>query len=225
VKIRTIELLKIRFGEAAMQVCDVMLKDMADSKRIDDHVHGDIKVIVGRIAAILLTIQSTVHPLIISRMFWPNIQSSSLRLPPMLEAYVCLLHYKQSLTRCRVQRQYELAFHHFKPDKRLRWLQHIGTAQVKLELADRIVEAEATPLQASVAELFEGQDVWTVQALGEMLRMRDTRSLRNALVFWAALGVLKEVKEGWRLLEHVEEGTAVQPGTSMFLRFLREWER
>jgi len=37
-------LLKIRFGEAALQVCDVMLKDMADSKRIDDNVHGEIKV-------------------------------------------------------------------------------------------------------------------------------------------------------------------------------------
>ena len=43
-QIRTIELLKIRFGEQALQVCDVMLKDMADSKRIDDHVHGDINV-------------------------------------------------------------------------------------------------------------------------------------------------------------------------------------
>lgn len=44
IKIRTIELLKIRFGETALQICDVMLKDMADSKRINDHVHGDIKV-------------------------------------------------------------------------------------------------------------------------------------------------------------------------------------
>lgn len=40
---RTIELLKIRFGEEALHVCDVMLKDMSDSKRINDHVHSDIK--------------------------------------------------------------------------------------------------------------------------------------------------------------------------------------
>ena len=43
-EIRIIELLKIRFGETALQVCDVMLKDMADSKRINDHVQGDLKV-------------------------------------------------------------------------------------------------------------------------------------------------------------------------------------
>lgn len=51
-QIRTIELLKIRFGETALSVCDVMLKDMADSKRIDDHVHGDIQVGLNRCAII-----------------------------------------------------------------------------------------------------------------------------------------------------------------------------
>ena len=37
---RNIEFLKIRFGEAALQVCEVMLKDMTDSKRIDGHVQS-----------------------------------------------------------------------------------------------------------------------------------------------------------------------------------------
>lgn len=35
---RYIEILKIRFGEGALQVCEVMLRDMTDSKRIDQHV-------------------------------------------------------------------------------------------------------------------------------------------------------------------------------------------
>ena len=37
---RNIEILKIRFGESALQVCEVMLKDMTDSKRIDGHVQS-----------------------------------------------------------------------------------------------------------------------------------------------------------------------------------------
>jgi hypothetical protein len=32
-----IEVLKLRFGDAALQVCDVMLKDMTDSRRLDAH--------------------------------------------------------------------------------------------------------------------------------------------------------------------------------------------
>ena len=37
---RNVEILKIRFGEATLQVCEVMLKDMTDSKRIDGHVQS-----------------------------------------------------------------------------------------------------------------------------------------------------------------------------------------
>lgn len=37
---RNLEILKIRFGEAALQVCEVMLKDMTDSKRIDQHIQA-----------------------------------------------------------------------------------------------------------------------------------------------------------------------------------------
>lgn len=39
-KRRNIEILKIRFGEPALQVCEVMLRDMTDSRRIDQHVQS-----------------------------------------------------------------------------------------------------------------------------------------------------------------------------------------
>lgn len=41
---RNIEILKIRFGEAALQVCEVMLKDMTDSKRTDQHIQSQHSV-------------------------------------------------------------------------------------------------------------------------------------------------------------------------------------
>ncbi|ORX38980.1 hypothetical protein BD324DRAFT_618100 [Kockovaella imperatae] len=179
-EIRTVELLKIRFGEAALQVCDVMLKDIADSKRINDHVHGDIK--------------SDVHPLVISRMFWPNIENSALHLPPKLE---------------EAQREYEAAFHRFKPDKHLKILQHLGSVSIRLELADRIVEVEATPLQASIAELFETRDAWSILDLGQKLGIEDEETVTNALIWWAEHGVLKETNKGsWRLLESMEDDVA-----------------
>ncbi|KAG6879047.1 hypothetical protein C0992_005592, partial [Termitomyces sp. T32_za158] len=52
---RNIEILKIQFGEAALQVCEVMLKDMTDSKRIDGHVQS-------RQASILRSYPSTFGP-------------------------------------------------------------------------------------------------------------------------------------------------------------------
>ena len=37
-EIRYLELLKLRFGETQLHYCEVMLKDVADSKRINQHI-------------------------------------------------------------------------------------------------------------------------------------------------------------------------------------------
>lgn len=39
-KRKNIEILKLRFGDAALQVCEVMLRDMSDSRRIDQHIQS-----------------------------------------------------------------------------------------------------------------------------------------------------------------------------------------
>jgi len=36
------ELLKLRFGENSLQLCEVMLKDIADSKRADNFIHTSL---------------------------------------------------------------------------------------------------------------------------------------------------------------------------------------
>lgn len=42
----------------------------------------------------------------------------------------------------------------FKPDKRLKWLPHLGTVDLELELADRVVVATVPALEAAFIELF-----------------------------------------------------------------------
>ena len=37
-EIRYLELLKVKFGEAQLHYCEVMLKDVADSRRINSHI-------------------------------------------------------------------------------------------------------------------------------------------------------------------------------------------
>lgn len=71
---RNIEILKIRFGEAALQVCEVMLRDMTDSRRIDQHVQAQKPM--------------PLHPTIVSRHFWPPLQTSSFNMPGQFKEYV-----------------------------------------------------------------------------------------------------------------------------------------
>jgi len=42
-QVQQLELLKIRFGESAMHACDVMLRDLANSKRINSHIQPNLK--------------------------------------------------------------------------------------------------------------------------------------------------------------------------------------
>jgi len=144
-------------------------------------------------------------------MFWPDVRSSSLHLTSQLKAQVSI-ESDGELTNS-AQTAYESAFHRLKPDKHLRWIQHLGTAVVKLELEDRVVETEATPLQASITELFSERPRWTVRELGERLSVGDFGSVRNALAFWANEGVVKEDDGVWVLLEVAEE--VVAPGKSL----------
>ncbi|CED84265.1 Anaphase-promoting complex (APC), subunit 2 [Phaffia rhodozyma] len=176
-EIRIVEILKLRFGESALRSCEVMLKDLADSKRIDQHVQSDI--------------QSVIHPKIISRLFWPEFPRTKLQLPEKLG---------------RSQTKYAKAYHRFKPDKRLKWIPQLGTIDVKLELADRIVEVEANPIQAAVIELFDGDgSAWSTSAIASKLSIPDQAVVLSTLNFWANLGVLgRDLRtESWLVIERV----------------------
>ncbi|KAG5644323.1 hypothetical protein DXG03_008681 [Asterophora parasitica] len=177
---RNIEILKIRFGEAALQVCEVMLKDMTDSKRIDGHVQSQKA--------------SIVHPTIISRHFWPTLESSEIVMPGQFQ---------------KLQEQYAHEFSIFKPDKRLRWIPQLGTIHLELQLEDRTIDAEVAPLEAAFIELFSTQTIWTVDELIAGVGSVDRSAALNALLTWVDLGVLKEDSEGtFRLLEIAEEPSA-----------------
>ncbi|KAF5367867.1 hypothetical protein D9615_010472 [Tricholomella constricta] len=121
---RNIEILQIFFGEAALQVCKVMLKDMTDSKRID-------------------AIPETLY-----------------RAPDHhITAFLALLgieRYHHAWAVPKLQEQYWKEFTIFKPDKK-RWLPHLGTIHLELQLEDRTIEADVPPLEAAFIELFSSK--------------------------------------------------------------------
>ncbi|KAF8625915.1 hypothetical protein AX17_006641 [Amanita inopinata Kibby_2008] len=177
---KNIEILKIRFGETALQVCEVMLKDMSDSKRTDTHVQTQK--------------QSVVHPTIISRQFWPTLKTGDLIMPGQFQT---------------LQEEYAHEFTVFKPDKKLRWLPQLGTVHLELELEDRRVDVNVPPLEAAFIELFSQKPVWSMDQLIEAVGSIDRSAALKALITWVDLGVLKEdVEDTFRLLEVAEEPSA-----------------
>lgn len=70
---KNVQTLKFRFGEASLQGCEVMIKDLQDSKHIDARIHQ--------------VTSSVMHATILSRLFWPSFQAAPLRLPGQLAEY------------------------------------------------------------------------------------------------------------------------------------------
>ena len=54
----------------------------------------------------------------------------------------------------RLQTDYAHEFTVFKPDKKLKWLPHLGTVQLEMQLEDRVVDVDVPPLEAAFIELF-----------------------------------------------------------------------
>ncbi|WFD19120.1 hypothetical protein MCAP1_001342 [Malassezia caprae] len=142
---------KRRLGASSLHPCDVMLADVAASHAFDERFHCDAEA--DRDA-------QAVHPLIVSRQFWPEIDTRTYTLPRRLAEALdtCAAFYAQA-----------------HPTKRVRWLPYIGTVDVAIDMDDgRRIEARVTPLQAAVAELVAG--------LGEAEVTADNCHGRDALL-------------------------------------------
>lgn len=176
---RNVEILKIRFGESALQVCEVMLRDMTDSRRIDQHVQSQKP--------------NAMHPTIISRHFWPALEVSDMVMPGQFQD---------------LQEQYAKEFSSFKPDKVLRWHPHLGRIHLELELDDRTVEADVPPLEAAFIELFSEKNTWTVDELITRVGKVTRSAALKALGAWVDMRLLKEESENvFRLLSVAEDVT------------------
>ncbi|WYZ34455.1 hypothetical protein EsH8_I_000731 [Colletotrichum jinshuiense] len=188
-EIRVLNLLKKRFGDNALQNCDVMIKDIQDSKRVDSIISKNIRT--GYIGGPVRRSKDlpSYHTKILSRLFWPSMDREHFILPrPVAE----------------VQGQYDGEFEHLKSSRKLTWLNNLGNATVNLELEDRTVEKECKTYEAVVIYAFqEGDESYagplpvrrTVDQLEETLQMDDDL-IRSALSFWASQRVLREIEPG-----------------------------
>jgi anaphase-promoting complex subunit 2 len=180
-----LELLKARFGEAPLQSCEVMLKDIQDSGRVNSIIrrsqHLDIHDQAPETAKDDADGQPSLHAKILSRLFWPQLHDETYRIPDEV---------------AHLQKSYEQGFETLKSSRKLTWLHALGQATVELELEDRTIVEEVHTWQATVIWAFEsgspGQNVQkSVDELIELLEM-DESLVRSGLKFWASRRSIKK---------------------------------
>lgn len=191
-ELRNVEILKIRFGEAALSGLEVMLKDCADSKRVDVAIHGQND------QATNATASNPLHATVVSHLFWPTMARQSLKLPGQLG---------------KLAASYERAFRKVKQDKKLQWMPTLGTVTLEVAMQDRTVEMEVTPIQAAVLETFSEISERSMRDIRTVLKVENSTRIRSALHFWESKTILvclaadaPEEDLMWTPLESVPEG-------------------
>ena len=174
---RNLELLTLKFGEADLHACEVMLQDMTSSKRIDVRINS------GEIANYHFT-DFSINCIIVSAQFWPEKfrlnhydEGSSLIVPSVVEKAIS---------------SYTKAFETIKGSRTLHWKKNLGIVELELEFGERVISLNVSPLQAVLISMFETPTCWKLNCLSSAIGV-SASLLRRKLIFWQNKGIIREV--------------------------------
>ncbi|KAI9389766.1 hypothetical protein POPTR_008G089600v4 [Populus trichocarpa] len=186
-EIRTLELLKIHFGESSMQRCEIMLNDLIDSKRTNHNIKATIKSAqTGSEPAETGASMDILNATILSSNFWPPIQDEALNVPEPVN---------QLLT------DYAKRFHEIKTPRKLLWKKNLGTVKLELQFEDRTLQLSVAPIHAAIIMQFQDQTSWTSNRLATVIGV-PVDVLNRRINFWISKGILTE-SLGKDLNDHV----------------------
>ncbi|XP_054716612.1 anaphase-promoting complex subunit 2-like [Uloborus diversus] len=168
-EIRYLELLKLRFGESQLHSCEVMLRDIADSKRLNAHLNstesknyesGDFPV----------------NTMILSAQFWPSFKEEKIKLPEYIWEHL---------------KKYTKAFESLKGNRTLVWKPHLGNVDLCIELKGRTLNVSVTPVHATILWHFQEKPRWSINELSTEIQLQAS-VLRRKITFWQSHGILYE---------------------------------
>uniref|UniRef100_A0A182WMA8 Anaphase-promoting complex subunit 2 n=1 Tax=Anopheles minimus TaxID=112268 RepID=A0A182WMA8_9DIPT len=172
-EVKHLELLKKRFGENMLHSCEVMLKDITESKRINAHILSPDS------GATTEQVPNQVSALIVSSQFWPTFRKETMELPASIKAMF---------------EKYTKAYESYKVNRTLQWTPLNGKVTIELEHNGKVQEMQVTPTQAAIIIHFSEQPQWELDSLSQIMNMPSV-VLRKRIVFWQAQGIIRETKE------------------------------
>lgn len=178
-ELRNLELLTIRFSDCELHRCEVMLKDVQTSKRINK------RILSGDIRDQKLDNFKNLDVLIVSSPFWPekfspmaslSEEPPDIRFPSEIESAITT---------------YTKAFEAIQASRTLHWRHHLGSVNLDLTINGRTQNFTVSPLHASLLYLFKEKKRWS---LNEMMHKTSlpAATLRSRLALWQRNGLIRE---------------------------------
>ncbi|KAI4470800.1 anaphase-promoting complex subunit 2 [Holotrichia oblita] len=169
-EIRYLELLKLRFGDAQLHYCEVMLKDIVDSKRITQNIKHDLSSSGEN--------DIPISSMILSAQFWPAFKEEKCELHPNVDEQM---------------KKYTACFETLKGNRTLYWKKHLGLVDLDIELPDRTMNLySVTPIHATIILHFQDKSQWHLDELSRIMQVPPT-VLRRKIGFWESQYLITQV--------------------------------
>ncbi|KAE9041271.1 Anaphase-promoting complex subunit 2 [Phytophthora rubi] len=187
--VQTQELLKLRFGEDSLQQCEIMVRDIEDSRRLNLNVRSTLKNPTANAAAAaearagrgankqpdLSEAQSScVDATIVSQQFWPPLQGEDFTLHPKVSKDIDA---------------FKDAYHVLRNPRSLDWNSSLGSVQLSIDLEGEERDFTVSPFQATIILYFEEKDRWGVEELAAKLEVSDDLLLKHVSL-WVNHGLI-----------------------------------
>ncbi|KAL8002527.1 putative cullin, anaphase-promoting complex subunit 2, cullin domain superfamily [Plasmopara halstedii] len=169
--VQTLELLKLRFGEDSLQQCEIMVRDVDDSKRLNRNALSAMEnfaimkeASTDNSLAHSTTPSSYVDATIVSQQFWPPLQGEDFK-----------LHSKVSKDIDAFKEAYSV----LRNPRSLDWNASLGSVQLSIELENEVREFTLSPIQATIILHFEDKNRWKIEELAAQLEISDDLLLKH----------------------------------------------
>ena len=185
-EVHNLELLKLRFGEVSMRQCEVMIKDIDDSKRIHTNIHSTLTNQSNRNGGAGAPV---VDAAIVSHIFWPALQREEYKNHPRLAAKLD---------------QFCNEYAKLKNPRRLVWMKQLGTVELEVEayehdedgnLVSHVKEVSCTPAHATLLSHFEDKGEWEDWELSDETEM-PKEMVRKRMGLWTNQRVIQSKRSG-----------------------------
>ena len=193
--ITTLERLKLRFGDASLESCEIMIKDMDDSKRTSANISSSRR-----------TLTTTTTAAMVSHQFWPTLQHTEFDLHPTLE---------------RLASAFRREYASLKKPRSLKWLASLGFVTLTLTIKSVSKEFIVSPLHATLVCYFEAEEEkseaentrrsprlsWTASELASEIDVENLDLVVKTLRFWLQhdVLVLDATSRRYHVVEHLTQ--------------------
>lgn len=181
-ELRNLELLTLRFSDCELHRCEVMLKDVQTSKRINK------RILSGDIREHKLENFKNLDVLIVSSPFWPekfgpiaslSDEAPEINFPAEIESAID---------------SYTKAFEAIQASRTLHWRHHLGSVNLDLSINGKTQNYNVSPLHAAILYLFKEKKSWRLSELMHKTSL-PAATLRSKLALWCRNAVIRDSGE------------------------------